>query len=82
MGQQGSHPHLLTQPQQVVGDKHRNKHRRDRVADKLQQRIQGAGFRHIQFGEGFHQHQADGQQDGKQRGTQRRQGMLLPHVQV
>ena len=80
--QHRAHAHVLADAQQVVGDKHGDEHGGDRVADKLQQRIQRAVFCHIQFSDGLHQHQGNRQQHRKQRGAQRRQGMLFPHLQV
>ncbi len=44
MDQHCAHAHVLADPQQVVGDKHGDKHRGDGVADKLQQGIQRAFF--------------------------------------
>ncbi|SAJ05759.1 Uncharacterised protein [Enterobacter cloacae] len=82
MGQHCAHAHVLADPQQVVGDKHGDKHRGDRVADKLQQGIKRAFFCHVQLGNGFHQHQGNRQQHGEQRGAQRRQGVFFPHLQV
>ena len=57
MGQQDAHPHLATNTKNVISDKNGNKHRGDRVADKFQQHIQRAAFSHVQFSDGFHQHQ-------------------------
>ncbi|VAL70572.1 Uncharacterised protein [Enterobacter kobei] len=82
MGQHCAHAHVLADPQQVVGKKHGDKHRGDRVADKLQQGIQRAFFCHVQLGNGFHQHQGNRQQHGEQRGAQRRQRVFFPHLQV
>ena len=82
MGQHRTHPHMLAQPQQVIGDEHGDEHGGDRVTDKFQQRIQRAFSCHIQLGEGLHQHQADGQQHGKQRGSQRGQRVFFTNVEV
>ena len=59
MSQQNAHPHLPTDAEHVIGDKDGDKHRGDGVADKFQHCIQRAAFRHIQFSDGFHQHQAN-----------------------
>lgn len=82
MRQQGAHAHILADTQHVVGHKDGDKHGGDRVADKLQQHIQRAAFGHIQFGDGFYQHQADRQQHRKQRGAQRRQGLFFAHFEI
>ncbi|VAL70571.1 Uncharacterised protein [Enterobacter kobei] len=76
------HAHMLADPQQVVGDKHGDKHRGDRVADKFEERIQRTFFCHIQLGNGLHQHEANWQQNRKQRGAQRREGVFFPHLEV
>ncbi|GAR59818.1 hypothetical protein NGUA15_01592 [Salmonella enterica] len=73
---------MLAQTEYVIRHKDSDKHRGDRITDKLQQRIQRAVFRHIQFSDGFHQHQANRQQNGKQRCAQRRQGVFGAHFKI